>query len=140
MAQNKFSLLSDDMRMSSNWLSQMLVKKLLENVFKLVITDAGKEVARSKKVTDNAGKEFTLFLASKPVKGKPLDKTKMFGDQLPYLLKQEEMSVKCGKHTSTPKKVERMGPSQSANRIFGSGGPDTGAKVPGRRLVMLLPN
>ena len=71
-------------------------------------TDAGKEVARSKKVTDNTGKDFTLFLASEPIKGKPLDKSKMFGGQLPYLFKQEETSAKCGKHTSTAKKCKEV--------------------------------
>ena len=50
-------------------------------------TDAGKEVVRSKKVLDNDGNEYTLFLAPKPVKGKPLDKGKMFGGQLQYLFK-----------------------------------------------------
>ena len=67
-------------------------------------TDARKEVATSKKVMDNTGKEFTLFLAPKPIKGKPLDKSKMFGGQLSYLFKQEETSTKCGKHTSATKK------------------------------------
>ena len=79
-------------------------------------TDAGKEVARSKKVMDNTGKEFTLFLAPKPIKGKPLDKTKMFSGQLPYLFKQEESSAKCRKHTSTAKKGD-AGPSPNGNQF-----------------------
>ena len=67
-------------------------------------TDAGKEVARSKKVMDNNGKEYTLFLAPKPIKGKPLDTTKMFDGQLQHLFKQVETSSKCGKHIVADKK------------------------------------
>ena len=78
-----------------------------ENVFKSVCTDAG--VARSEKVLDNDGKEYTLFLAPKPIKGKPLDKGKMFGGQLQYLFKQVETSSKCGKHMDAEKKRNTNG-------------------------------
>ena len=101
MAENKFSSLCDDMNAgitllnaSSNYLSY----RKFENVYKSVCMDAGKEVARSKKVMDNDGKEYTLFLASKPIKGKPLDKSKMFGGQLQYLFKQVKTNSNCGKH------------------------------------------
>ena len=67
-------------------------------MFKSVSTDAGKEVTCSKNVLDNDGKEYTLFLVPKPIKGKPLDKGKMFGGQLQYLFKQVETSSKCEKH------------------------------------------
>ena len=60
--------------------SNHLSYRRFENVYKC--TDAGKEVARSKNVMDNDGKEYTLFLAPKPIKGKPPDKSKMFGGQL----------------------------------------------------------
>ena len=58
----------------------------------------------SKKVLDNDGKKYTLFLAPKPIKCKPLDKGKMFGSQLQYLFKQVKTSSKCGKHMDTNKK------------------------------------
>ena len=45
--------------MTSNYLSY----RRFENVYKLVCTEAGKEVARSKKVINNDGMEYTLFLA-----------------------------------------------------------------------------
>ena len=47
--------------------SNFLSYRRLENVFKSVCTDAGKEVTRSKKVLDNDGKEETIFLAPKPL-------------------------------------------------------------------------
>ena len=70
MAQNKFSSVSDDMNRGLALLaatSNCLMYRRFENVFKSVTTDAGKDVARSKKVTDNAGKEFTLFLSPEPI-------------------------------------------------------------------------
>ena len=88
MAQNKFSSLSDDMNRGLALLTAMsnfLNYRRFDNVFKSVTTDASKEVARSKRVTDNTGKEFTLFLAPEPIKGQSLDKSKMFGGQLPSL-------------------------------------------------------
>ena len=84
--------------------SNFLSYRRFENVFKSVCTDAGKEVARSKKVMDNDEKEYTLFLAPKPIKGKPLDSTKMFGGQIQHLFKQVETSSKCGKHMDPDKK------------------------------------
>ena len=95
MAQNKFSSLSDNINRGLAWLATMsnsLNYRQFENVFKSVTTDA------TKKRTDNTGKEFTLFLALEPIKRKPLDKSQMFGGQLPYLFKQEETSTKSGKH------------------------------------------
>ena len=110
MAQNKFSSLSDDMNRGLALLAAMsnfLNYRQFENVFKSVTTDAGKEVARSKNVPNNTGKEFTLFLALEPIKGKPLDKSKMFG-QLPYLFKQEETSAKCGKNTNAQRRAKML--------------------------------
>ena len=54
--------------------SNFLSYSRFENIFKSVCTDAGKEVAWSKKVMDNDGKEYTWFLAPKPINGKPPDK------------------------------------------------------------------
>ena len=107
MAENKFSSLCDDMNagvalliVTSNYLSY----RRFENVFKSVCMDTGKAVARSKKVMDNDEKEYTLFFAPKPMKGKPFDKSKMFGGQLQYLFKQVETSSKCRKHMEPDKK------------------------------------
>ena len=129
MAQNKFSSLSDNMNRDLALLAatgNFRNYPRFENNFKSITTDAGKEVARSKKMTSNAGKEFTLFLPPEPIQGKLLGKSKMFGSQLAYLFKQEETSAKCGKHTSTPKKGEDM-PSRRASRIFSSRVADIGA-------------
>ena len=123
MAQNKFSLLSDDMNRGLVFLattSNFLNYRRFENVFKLVTTDAGKEVARSKKVTDNTGKDSMLFLAPEPIKGKPLDKTKMFVGQLPYLFKL----VSVGNTPANPRRGRRV-PNRKPD--FSSGGPDIGA-------------
>ena len=84
MAQNKFSSLSDDMNSGLALLaatSNFLKYRRFENVFKSVTMDASKEVARSKKVTIR--ERSSLFLALEPIKGKPLDKSKMFGGQIP---------------------------------------------------------
>ena len=70
--------------------SAFLSYRRFENVFKSVTTEAGKAVTRSKKVTDNNGKEYTLFLPPHPIKGKVWDKTKMFGGQVTHLFKQVE--------------------------------------------------
>ena len=79
-------------------------------------------------MTDDTGKEFTLFLAPGPIKGNLLNKSNMFGSQLPYLSKQEETSAKYGKHTSMPKKGED-GAKPRRKPDFGSGGPDIGQLV-----------
>ena len=52
----------------------------------------------------NNRKEETLFLPPKPIKGKPLDKSKIFRGQLQYMVKQVETSSKCGKHMETDHK------------------------------------
>lgn len=71
--------------------------KRYENVYKHVTTEAGKEVTRSKKVKDKTGKEFTLFLPPKPIKGKTWDSKLMYGGQLQYYLKRVELTSKQGK-------------------------------------------
>ena len=109
MIQNKFTTLSDDINRSMALLaatSNFITYRRFENVYKSVCTEAGKEVAKSQKVTDNNGKEYTLFLAPEPIKGKHLDNTKMFGGQLPYLIKQVETGSKCGKHLGPTKKAD----------------------------------
>lgn len=109
MVQNKFTSLSDDMNRAIALLaatSNFLGYRRFENVYKSVCTDAGKEVAKSQKVKDNQGKEFTLFLAPEPIKGKPIDHTKMFGGQLPLLFKQVETGTKCGKHLGKVKTAD----------------------------------
>ena len=78
-----------------------------ENVFKSVTTEAGKEVTRSKKIKDKDGKEYTLFLPPKPLKGKAWDKTLMFGGQVPFMLKAAESSSKCGRQMG-PKRAEEQ--------------------------------
>ena len=100
MAENKFTSLCNAMNERVALLtatSNFLTYRRFENIFKSVCTDAGKEVARS-------GKEYTLFLAPKPIKGKPPDTGKMSGGQLQYLFKQVETSSKCGKHMEGDKK------------------------------------
>ena len=77
-----------------------------ENVFKGVTMDAGKEVTRWKCVKDKQGKEFTLFMAPKPIKGKPWDKTLMHGGQLQSLIKKAEADNKCAKQLGTKRKAE----------------------------------
>lgn len=77
-----------------------------ENVYKGVTTEAGKEVTRSRRVKDKKGKEFTLFMPPKPIKGKTWDKSLMFGGQLQSLLKRVESGSKCGKQMGTKRKVE----------------------------------
>ena len=79
-----------------------------ENVFKSVATEAGKEVTCSKKVKDRDGKEYTLFLAPKPLKSKTWDKTLMFGGQVPFLLKAAETSSKCGRQMGARKKADEQ--------------------------------
>ena len=68
-----------------------------ENIYKGVSTEAGKEVTRSKKVKDKTGKEYTLFLPPKPLKGKPWDKS---------LMKVAESSSKCGRQMGLKTKAE----------------------------------
>ena len=77
-----------------------------ENVYKGVTTEAGKEATRSKKVKDLDGKEYTLFLPPKPLKGKAWDNELMFGGQVPALLKLAESSNKCGKQFGNKRKAE----------------------------------
>ena len=100
LKENVFTSLATDMNKGIELLaaaSTFLTFRRYENVYKAVTTDAGKELTRSKKVKDKNGKEFTLFMAPKPIKGKALDKAKMFGGQIPALLKQVESGSKCGR-------------------------------------------
>ena len=100
LKENSFTSLASDLNKGIELLAAtttFLTYRRYENVFKAVTTEAGKEITRSKKVKDKNGKEFTLFLAPKPIKGKALDKLKMFGGQLPALLKQVESGSKCGR-------------------------------------------
>ena len=100
LKENVFTSLASDLNKGIELLaaaSTFLNYRRYENVFKAVTTEAGKELTRSKKVKDKNGKEFTLFLGPKPIKGKALDKTKMFGGQIPALLKQVESGSKCGR-------------------------------------------
>ena len=97
--------------------SKFLSYMRFENVFNTVCTDAGKQVVRSKKVLDNNGKEYMLFLAPKPIKGKPLDKGKMFSGQLQYLFKQVETSSKCEKHMDADKKKSMDGNTSRFKRF-----------------------
>lgn len=77
-----------------------------ENVFKGVTTEAGKEVTRSKRVKDKEGKEYTLFLPPKPIKGKTWDKSLMFGGQLQWLLKKAESGTKCSRQMGAKRKLD----------------------------------
>ena len=100
LKENVFTSLASDLNKGIELLaaaSTFLNYRRYENVYKAVTTEAGKELTRSKKVKDKNGKEFTLFLAPKPIKGKALDKSKMFGGQIPALLKQVESGSKCGR-------------------------------------------
>ena len=68
--------------------------------------DAGKEVTRLKHVKDKQGKEFALFMAPKPIKGKPWDKTVMYSGQLQSLIKKAEAGNKCAKQLGTKRKAQ----------------------------------
>ena len=121
MEQEKFTSLAADMDEGVEMLaatSTFINFRRFENVFKSVTTDAGKEVSRSKKIKDKDGKEYTLFLPPHPIKGKPLDKTKMFGGQLTQLLKQAESGNKCGKQMGTKRKNKDNAPSQNKKGRF----------------------
>ena len=75
--------------------------------------------AHSSCTEDNDGKEYTLFLPPHPVKGKPLDKIKMFGGQITQLLKQVESGNKCGKHMgNTKRKSEDSSSGQNKRQRF----------------------
>ena len=87
-----------------------------ENVFKGAGSEVGKELARSKKVKGKDGKEYTLFLPPKPIKGKPLDKSKMFGGQITHLVKMVESGTKCGKHMGQKRKNEDSSHFSKAKR------------------------
>ena len=109
LKENTFTSLASDLNKGIELLaaaSTFLSYRRYENVFKAVTTEAGKEITRSKKVKDKNGKEFTLFLAPKPIKGKTLDKSKMFGGQIPALLKQVESGSKCGRQMAHTGKRE----------------------------------
>ena len=69
--------------------SNYLNYRRFENIFKLVTTYAGKDVARSKKVTDNARKEFML-LAPKPIKGKRSTKLRCLAASSPTSLNKRK--------------------------------------------------
>ena len=100
LKENSYTSLASDLNKGVELLaaaSTFLTYRRYENVYKAVTTEAGKELTRSKKVKDKNGKEFTLFLPPKPIKGKTLDKTKMFGGQIPALLKRVESGSKCGR-------------------------------------------
>ena len=115
LKENSFTSLASDFNKGIELLaaaSTFLSYRRYENVYKAVTTDAGKEVTRSKKVKDKNGKEFTLFLAPKPIKGKALDKSKMFGGQITALLKQVESGSKCGR---------QMAPTGRREYSYGSG-------------------
>ena len=122
MEQIKFTSLTADMDEAVELLaatSTFINFRRFENVFKSVTTEAGKEVTRSKKVTDNNGKEYTLFLPPHPIKGKVWDKTKMFGGQVTHLFKQVESGNKCGKQFGHKRKVEDSGKGPARRQFTG---------------------
>lgn len=119
LVENRFTSLAKDLNAGIELLaatSTYITYRRYENIFKAVTTDAGKEVTRSKKVKDKNGKEFTVFLAPKPIKGRDYDKKLMFGGQLTQLLKQVESGSKCGKQMGQAKNSHQM--TQGRSRKF----------------------
>lgn len=116
MIEDKYTSLAKDLNSGIELLastSTYITYRRFENVFKGVTTEAGKEVTRSKKVKDKAGKEHTVFMAPKPIKGKNYNRQLMFGGQLTLLLKQVETGNKCGK---------QMGQNKTSSNTYGTRG------------------
>lgn len=91
--------------------------KRYENVFKNVTTDAGKEVTRSKKIKDRAGKEYTLFMPPKPIPGKHWDKTQLYGGQIQHLIKKAESGTKNVKNMGIKHKTADYQPRSKRPRF-----------------------
>ena len=112
LVEDKFTSLAKDLNAGLGLLaatSTYIQYRRYENIFKSVTTEAGKEVTRSKKVKDKNGKEFTVFLAPKPIKGKPYNRKLLFGGQLSLLLKQVESGNKCGKQMGSARMQTQQG-------------------------------
>ena len=104
--------------------SRFATFKRFENVSKSVSTEAGKEVTRSRKVTDHKGKEFFLHLPPKPVKGKKWDSNLMYGGQLHLHLNRVEKKSKADRQLGFPRPFDpqwrsRRGRQERQSRFAG---------------------
>ena len=96
--------------------SRFATYKRFENVSKSVSTDAGKEVTRTRKVTDHRGKEFYLYLPPKPVKGKKWDHSLLYGGQLHLHLNRVEKKCKADRQLGFPRAFESQGRYRRGSR------------------------
>ena len=103
--------------------SRFATYKRFENVSKSVSTDAGKEVTRTRKITDHRGKEFYLYLPPKPVKGKKWDHSLLYGGQLHLHLNRVEKKCKADRQLGFPRAFESQGRYRRGSRQTRYAGP-----------------